>query len=628
LRFTQTETGVGALKYPDKLLGNTIDHYSSKRKQRDFCMVISTIYTSRNAYKCRFQDEIQSFFAMGESKQHVKLLPKKIWKDAIGASNTPKRLHLEPDDDGLFHCPISYCDSSSYRSQRGCRKHVFTKHGWYFYFDTKPNIEAVIPGYRKNNLKLTKTRRSRTSAVPMFLKSCTFYINFKKWLESACGGGKGHSQADQIATKVLKYLKFCCPDDSSDWDVPFQVVDYFVASITCISNFIDYLKDNWSVGKAGIIGYLNSLSHFIDYRRIEKKDGQNSEVFITCEVYISRVKKTVSKQMRVEWNSLLSVEHLTKINCWATLEDLERVIPYHTDRFSQIMTNAASTAEGQVPSHDLSFCTSYMVIVLFLLVKATRPMSYQYLTVSMVKSLEKTGIIDQTFFKTQERYGFDTLLFSKEVIDIVKGYCYVIRPRLSPCCEYLLISRNGTQLASLSDIFGRTVFQAIGKYINPTRYRQIIETESADKLTIDEQAAITEDQKHTSFVAKIHYKKRNSRQIAERRKLRDQSESVNAIKSASTFIHFDVETSKETTENDVDYDDQETQSNSAPTSTKDLARKKKVPFSKLEDDCLRSGLKKHGNGKWTNILKDGQYKFHPSRKSSTLLTRAKLCKLI
>ena len=34
-------------------------------------------------------------------------------------------------------------------------------------------------------------------------------------------------------------------------------------------------------------------------------------------------------------------------------------------------------------------------------------------------------------------------------------------------------------ISKLSNIFGRVVFLAIGKYINPTRYRQIIETESA-----------------------------------------------------------------------------------------------------------------------------------------------------
>ena len=80
---------------------------------------------------------------------------------------------------------------------------------------------------------------------------------------------------------------------------------------------------------------------------------------------------------------------------------------------------------------------------------------------------------------------------------------------MNPCCDYVLICRNGKQISKL-----RAVFLAIGKYINPTRYRQIIETESAQKLTLDEQTCLSEDQKHTPNVAKIHYQKHKSENVA------------------------------------------------------------------------------------------------------------------
>jgi len=144
---------------------------------------------------------------------------------------------------------------------------------------------------------------------------------------------------------------------------------------------------------------------------------------------------------------------------------------------------------------------------------------------------------------------------------------------------------------------------------------------------------VTEDQKHTSLVAKIHYKKRDSRQVAERgkkavQKLRDQNGSLNAIKTASTTIHFDIKTSTGTIDKAADNVDQATQLWKSSDLTEEVVRKKKVPFSQIEDNYLISGLKKYGKGKWTNILKDSEYKFHPSRKSATLFTRAKLCKFI
>ena len=52
-------------------------------------------------------------------------------------------------------------------------------------------------------------------------------------------------------------------------------------------------------------------------------------------------------------------------------------------------------------------------------------------------------------------------------------------------------------------------------------------------------------------------------------------------------------------------------------------RKKKKAFTKEEDNFLLKGLKKYGRGKWTHILNDPEYKFHPSRKNSTLMMRAR-----
>ena len=49
-------------------------------------------------------------------------------------------------------------------------------------------------------------------------------------------------------------------------------------------------------------------------------------------------------------------------------------------------------------------------------------------------------------------------------------------------------------------------FQAIGKYIHPTRYRQFVETESALRLLSEEQSLVSRDQKHSSQAAKTHNK--------------------------------------------------------------------------------------------------------------------------
>ena len=71
-------------------------------------------------------------------------------------------------------------------------------------------------------------------------------------------------------------------------------------------------------------------------------------------------------------------------------------------------------------------------------------------------------------------YGFDSLVFLNDVLTLIKNYINFIRPRFNPCCDDVLICRNGKQISKLRNIFGRVVFLAMGKYINPTRYNQII----------------------------------------------------------------------------------------------------------------------------------------------------------
>ena len=62
------------------------------------------------------------------------------WKSVEGASVKPRRLHLVKGSDGLDHCPVTGCEHEGFASKRGCRKHVKTKHGWYYYFDEKHTV--------------------------------------------------------------------------------------------------------------------------------------------------------------------------------------------------------------------------------------------------------------------------------------------------------------------------------------------------------------------------------------------------------------------------------------------------------------------------------------------------------
>ena len=167
---------------------------------------------------------------------------------------------------------------------------------------------------------------------------------FKKWLQSPGGGGKGESQADQLLCKVLKYLKYCRADVSLSWNIPESVVDYCLGSVAMISDFVDrFLTDRLVSKISGITGNINTLYHLLDFRRsFSDLTKIHSSVFIPSEIYCQRVKRYLSKKIKSDWREVLSVGYLSCINCWANLEELQKVIPYHSKKYKQIVLNASS----------------------------------------------------------------------------------------------------------------------------------------------------------------------------------------------------------------------------------------------------------------------------------------------
>ena len=372
-----------------------------------------------------------------------------------------------------------------------------------------------------------------------------------------------------------------------------------------ISDFVEYLQTYWSLKSSGVIGYMNALGHLLDfYRSYSDLTQINSSVFIPSEIYIQQVKCYLSKKIKSGWREVLSVDYLNSINCWAKLEELQKVIQYHYEKYKQIILNASSPFTS-IPAHDFSFASSFIVAALFLMVKASHPMTCQFFTVQMVASISENGIINQTIFKTKEKYVLDSLIFSNDVLNLRKNYINFERPRLNPCCDYVLICLNGKRISKLSNIFGRLVFLAIGKYINPTRYRQINETESA------EQTCLSEDQKHTSNVAKIHYQKLRSENIAMNAKLW-----LEKLQDSSKFSEQLAEVNKAThSRNKIDFEKSEP--------SKQGLWQKKAAFSDSKDDFICKGISKYGYGCWTSILNHSNFKFHPSHKPCTSAVCAK-----
>ena len=111
-------------------------------------------------------------------------------------------------------------------------------------------------------------------------------------------------------------------------------------------------------------------------------------------------------------------------------------------------------------------------------------MTFQHLSVSTFEnSKANNGFTDQKEFKTNLGYPFDSVVSDNLPTRVIALYVEHVRPLRN----HLLPTRNGTQYKKLRNVMCKLVYQAIGKYIHPTRYREIFGTEGAKKLCLEDQ---------------------------------------------------------------------------------------------------------------------------------------------
>ena len=538
-----------------------------------------------------------------------------------------------------------------------------TKHRWYYYFDEKPSERLVEQSIKQQQSSIGASKfgdglkkRADTTKMPYYSISSGIGKKYIDWLCAVCGEGMLESQAAQNGIRVMKFLKHCSEDDEEE--LSEEHIDYCIGSAQHICKFIEHIGKEWGLGSSAQFGYLQAITDLIDFR---KSSGLSATVLgnlAVSEVHINRGKRALERRKLTEWSKNLSVEVLASTNQWATMDEMEKVIPYHLPQYKVTLSNCKGYPMMNVTAAALAFATRFVTVYLFTRVKGSRPMTYQYLTIGMMeKAKEDGGFVDQTEFKTAQQYSFDSLIFDETSTRIIDDYIMHIRPLLSPQCDYVLVTRNGTQIKNVSILMSKIVFAVIGKYVHPTRYRQILETESSRKLSAEEQDMVSRDQKHSSQVARTYYQKRSSREIATHarravKKLQngDVDKELKKVAFASdsssdredspgrcdeSYEVIDSATQPEMTTEDLgkkkmEQDDDEVITSYQPPVRQASKKRAKpivsarVPFTPEEDYFLKKCLKIYGFGKWSCMLRDPRFKFHKKRTPDSLKKRAEI----
>ena len=431
------------------------------------------------------------------------------WQAMDGAAQGKRKLHIRSNDKGTFTCPIKLCLHANFRSSRGLRKHIDTKHPWYYYFEDQPQvkreeIEHIQPPVKKAN----------TFNIASYSIDQGRGKDFLTWLKTTCGGGKTSREGIQTAKRAMKFLMESTGESQEQPPLSNELIDCCLGSPQIIIRFLTTLENEWKLSYSSSLSYVKAITDLLDFRKSEGVTDCNLRCFTVTEVYLRRAKENLRKKKNLECTRNFDLETLIARDSWASLDEMQKVVPFHIAKFKAFIEKCIQ--KSPLPTkNELMFCTRFIATVLFLKVKCSRPMTFQYLTIDMIETAKTNGgFVDQTQFKTSSKYLFDTLIITEETMALLNSYVIHARPLLSPQTNYLLTSSTGNQYQSLTTAMTILVHQAIGKHINPTRYRQIVETASSDMLSRDEQECISQDQKHSSTVARVYYKKKQSRQVA------------------------------------------------------------------------------------------------------------------
>ena len=676
---------------------------------RDLATIVEVI-----SFSFSVSTQLYSYCQSASGAQMSKKVLNIDWKSIQGAAVKKRILKLSKNDEGIFACPVTTCLHLGFKSDRGARKHINTMHPWYLYFNQQPLInksEFLTEDRQK--------RKSTTHNIPAYSLKEGMGKEFLDWLKTPCGGGKSAKQAVQSGRRAMKFLMASLGDTEVDKGVSDEFIDCCLGSPSIVINFFKVVTEDWKISSSAALNYMKSINDLMDWRKASGVTDDVLRSFTMSEVYIRRGKENLSKQKKLEYSRNLDLEQLICRQSWATVEEMEQVIPYHTPRYKHVLD--LCKAENSSPNvSTLAFATRFIATFLFLRVKCTRPMTYQYITLQMIEDAKTNGgYIDQTAFKTEKQYAFDTVILSEEVLQIIDSYVAFVRPKMTPVCNYLLLTTNGKQYSALGSAMSILVHQAIDKYVNPTRYRQIIESESAERLSTEEMKAISADQKHSSYVARRIYQKKLSRDVAVQGKtcmkkitgtqrdvhtremadligagsspetvqiaedgdpLEDNGEDVDGVTApvvtgdeveevlsiltvldtkqegeeeedeASVVVKSDLKsvadsggsvslsadvsnpgpsTSRQSTRSTRSSPSEMPQCSNMSVDVKKEYAEDQVDcclvqkrFSLEEDAVLKEGIKKHGLGKWSVMLKDKTLNFHPARTRDSIRVRA------
>ena len=181
---------------------------------------------------------------------------------------------------------------------------------------------------------------------------------------------KNCKQAQQIVSKCLKFLKFCFEDED---EVTFDIVDLSLCSPKILFKFVDTMQDDWNLGHPGRIRYLDAIAELVDYRKWMEHRNR---------YWGGWLEKGAQKRFQ---NDAVAVDQRARHQCLRS----QGVLGHTVGSRGSLPAALRELAEIIVGETGCCFANRFIFCYqicgyLFIKVKGSLPMTYQYLTMEMV----------------------------------------------------------------------------------------------------------------------------------------------------------------------------------------------------------------------------------------------------
>ena len=183
------------------------------------------------------------------------------WKAFDGSARQKKMLRLRPNESGKYMCIIEGCLHTGFKSNRGLRKHIDTRHPWYYYFDKEPVVKREMIEREEGKLK------QPTNSIAAFSITDGLGKQFLDWLMTPLGAGKTHREATQTAKRAMKFLMAVLGDSENGSNATDDLVDCCLGSPSVVIKFMETVTKDWSLSSSAALNYLKAMSDLLDFRK-------------------------------------------------------------------------------------------------------------------------------------------------------------------------------------------------------------------------------------------------------------------------------------------------------------------------------------------------------------------------